>query len=183
MKDTPIFVNSVDTIEETKVEVKQTITNTDNIYDIYIIACHLDPNLEYLRQQTNKIIIGIGEASILYSKILGKRFSIIGSSSTTVQLKTEMVKRYGGERELDMVGYPLETDSSHELRDKLLNASRASVEKHDSKSIVLGCAGFTGVDAYIEQDLGVEVIDGIIISLMIADDYAKYKLYKESLFK
>ena len=44
--------------------------------------------------------------------------------------------------------------------------------------LVTGCAGFIGVDSYIEKRLGKEVIDGVIASLIIADGYAKYKEFK-----
>lgn len=177
MTNTPFFINSTETIDATTNEVLATIKEKEDEYNIFIIACHLDPNLEYIRQQTEKIVIGIGEASVLFAKTLGMNYSIIGSSDKTVELKTDMVTRYGAKKELDYVGYP-DPEMEGTLEEKLYSASVNAVEKYDSSAIVLGCAGFIGVDSYIEKRLGKEVIDGVIASLIIADGYAKYKEFK-----
>ena len=77
MQNTPIFINSQETIDATTDEVVKSIKNNEKEYDIFIIGCHLDPNLDKLREVTDNIVIGIGEASVLYTKILGMRYSII----------------------------------------------------------------------------------------------------------
>lgn len=178
MKNTPEFVDSKETIERTYEEVKETILENEREYDIFILGCHLDPNLEKLRRDTEKIVIGIGEASILFCKILGKRFSIVGSSDKTVKLKEDMTARYGARDDLDYVGYPDE-NSKKSLVEKLSEESVRVIEKYNSDAIVLGCAGFVNFDAYIEREAGKDVIDGVIAALIIADGYAKYKKYKK----
>lgn len=177
MQNTPIFINSQETIDATTDEVVKSIKNNEKEYDIFIIGCHLDPNLDKLREVTDNIVIGIGEASVLYTKILGMRYSIIGSSDKTVKLKTEMVNRYGAQKELDYVGYPSE-DAEGSLTEKLNEASKNAIKDYNSDAIVLGCAGFVGIDSYIESKTGKEVIDGVIAALIIADGYAKYKEFK-----
>jgi|GEM_PF-3072551 len=177
MTDTPDFVGSQDTIDKTFDSVKKTILESKNNYDLFILACHLDPNLERLRKDTKQTILGIGECSLLFSKMLGKTFSIIGSSEKTVNLKRDMTERYGALDMLDYIGYPDE-DSSGDLVDKLADASGKAIKEYDSDAIVLGCAGFVDYDSYIEKKIGKEVIDGVVISLIIADGYAKYKSYK-----
>lgn len=180
MKDTSKFIDSKETIERTYNETLKTIKDLENIYDIFILACHLDPNLEKLRRQTDKVLIGICESSLLYSKILGKRFSIIGSSNKTVQLKKELVNKYGASSNLDFVGYPDESVNG-DLKERLLSASYDTKLEYNSDAIVLGCAGFVGIDSYIEKKLGIEVIDGVYTSLIVADGYAKYHKYKNSI--
>lgn len=177
MQNTPIFINSQETIDATTDEVVKSIKNNEKEYDIFIIGCHLDPNLDKLREVTDNIVIGIGEASVLYTKILGMRYSIIGSSDKTVKLKTEMVNRYGAQKELDYVGYSSE-DAEGSLTEKLNEASKNAIKDYNSDAIVLGCAGFVGIDSYIESKTGKEVIDGVIAALIIADGYAKYKEFK-----
>ncbi|NMW84178.1 hypothetical protein HKO22_00260 [Peptoniphilus sp. AGMB00490] len=173
----PKFVFSEETIKETFDGVSKIIKENKENYDIFILACHLDPNLFELRKLTDKIILGIGECSILFSKMLGKTYSIIGSSDKTVKLKIDMTNRYGALDGLVDVGYPKE-QTNNELKDDLLNASIDSLNKNEADSIVLGCAGFVGIDAFIESHLKKDVFDGIIVSMMIADNYAKYKYYK-----
>ena len=40
--------------------------------------------------------------------------------------------------------------------------------------IVLGCAGLTGMDKLIEQELGVTVLDGVICALIVATGLVRY---------
>lgn len=179
MKKSPKFVFSEQTIKDTYEEVSEAIVKNENNYEIFIIACHLDPNLYELRKLTDKIVLGIGECSVLFSKMLGKTFSIIGSSDKTVELKKDMVDRYGALDKLKDIGYPEE--SEEDLKNSLLKASLNSINKYNADSIVLGCAGFVGVDAFIESNLKKDVFDGIIVALMISENYAKYKEYKANL--
>lgn len=179
MKDTPEFIGSKETIVESFNSVKETILENKDKFDLFILACHLDPNLQKLRAETKQIILGIGECSLLFCKMLGKRFSIVGSSEKTVELKNDMVSRCGAEDGLDYIGYP-DKESSDLLVEKLSDASKKAINNYNSDAIVLGCAGFVDFDSYIESKIDRDVIDGVIVSLMIADDYAKYKKYKNN---
>lgn len=179
MKDTPEFIGSNETIAESFNSVKETILENKDKFDLFILACHLDPNLQKLRTETKQIILGIGECSLLFCKMLGKRFSIVGSSEKTVELKNDMVSRYGAEDGLDYIGYP-DKESSDLLVERLSDASKKAINNYNSDAIVLGCAGFVDFDSYIESKIDRDVIDGVIVSLMIADDYAKYKKYKNN---
>ena len=178
MKNTPEFIGSQETINKTFNSLKKSILENKDKYEIFILACHLDPNLQALREETKQTILGIGECSLLFCKMLGKKFSIVGSSDKTVELKNDMVSRYGAEDCLDYIGYP-EGDSSESLVDRLSDASKKAIDNHNSDVIVLGCAGFVDFDSYIEPKIDRDVIDGVIVSLMIADNYAKYKNYKK----
>lgn len=178
MKNTPEFIGSQETINKTFNSLKKSILENKDKYEIFILACHLDPNLQALREETKQTILGIGECSLLFCKMLGKKFSIVGSSDKTVELKNNMVSRYGAEDCLDYIGYP-EGDSSESLVDRLSDASKKAIDNHNSDVIVLGCAGFVDFDSYIESKIDRDVIDGVIVSLMIADNYAKYKNYKK----
>lgn len=178
MKNTPEFIGSQETINKTFNSLKKSILENKDKYEIFILACHLDPNLQALREETKQTILGIGECSLLFCKMLGKKLSIVGSSDKTVELKNDMVSRYGAEDCLDYIGYP-EGDSSESLVDRLSDASKKAIDNHNSDVIVLGCAGFVDFDSYIESKIDRDVIDGVIVSLMIADNYAKYKNYKK----
>lgn len=178
MKNTPEFIGSQETINKTFNSLKKSILENKDKYEIFILACHLDPNLQALREETKQTILGIGECSLLFCKMLGKKFSIVGSSDKTVELKNDMVSRYGAEDCLDYIGYP-EGDSSESLVDRLSDASKKAIDNHNSDVLVLGCAGFVDFDSYIESKIDRDVIDGVIVSLMIADNYAKYKNYKK----
>jgi len=46
-------------------------------YDGFIIACHSDIGVDLLRELTDKLVMGIGEASMLFALPLGHKFSIL----------------------------------------------------------------------------------------------------------
>lgn len=177
LSDSPEFIYSKETIDQTYEPLLKKIKEEEDNYDIFIISCHLDPNLEKIRQKTKKLVIGIGQASVLMAQALGLRFSIIGSSDKTVGLKTQMVEDYGGSDMLDYVGYPDE-NARGELKGRLLLAGEDAINRYDSSAIILGCAGYVGIDSYIEEHLGVHVIDGLLAAIGLAEFYHKYKAYK-----
>lgn len=64
----------------------------------------------------------------------------------------------------------------------LCKASGDVISECNSDAIILGCAGFVNVDAYIQNKLETDIIDGVAVSLLMADIYAKYEKTK-SLFE
>lgn len=173
----PVFIDSKETIDQTFKGLEKMIKEKASQYDIFILACHLDPNLERLRENTGEIILGIGDASIYFAKALGLRFSIVGSSAKTVELKRSMVERYGASGMLDNIAFP-EPQASGDLRDRLLKSSEDSIANYGSDAIILGCAGFAGMDSCIEEKTSRLVIDGPLAALIIANGHGRYLSYK-----
>ncbi|WP_138160562.1 aspartate/glutamate racemase family protein [Peptoniphilus catoniae] len=174
--NTPKLIITKEDIEDTYDELAKIIKEQEDTYDIFIIACHLDPNLKELRKITEKIVLGICEVSVLFAKMLGKSFSIIGASKDTVNMKHELVKSYGADDSLDRVSYIEKTKDS--LKDNLYDAADKIEFNNKSDSIILGCAGFSHLDGYLEKSLQRDVIDGVALSILLSDTYARYKELK-----
>ena len=137
-------------------------------YDGFIIACHLDPCLDAAKEITGKPVMGIGEVSMRMAPLLGRKFSVVGSSSTTTYLKRRMVEQYGLEKFLASVRAPKPewTGSQEEL---LIRAAGQAVREDGADVIVLGCAGFTGLDEAIKDDVKVPVLDGVACALAVME--------------
>ncbi|MGD9821387.1 MAG: aspartate/glutamate racemase family protein, partial [Aminobacteriaceae bacterium] len=58
--------------------------------------------------------------------------------------------------------------------ERLIAAGRRAVEEDMAEVLVLGCAGFAGLDKRMEKELGVPVLDGVICALIIASGLVKY---------
>jgi allantoin racemase len=55
-----------------------------------------------------------------------------------------------------------------------LEVAKLAVEEDMAEVIVLGCAGMTSLDKYIQKALNVPVLDGVICALIITMGFLKY---------
>ena len=58
--------------------------------------------------------------------------------------------------------------------DVFLPPARAAVEEDGANALVLGCAGLTGLDKSIQEELRVPVLDGVVSALIIATGFVGY---------
>ena len=55
-------------------------------YDVAIIGCALDPGLEVARSAVDIPVVGLGEASLLVSQMVGKRFAVVTVSELSIPI-------------------------------------------------------------------------------------------------
>lgn len=165
VKSSPEFIGSYVDIAMAAQGILDCIKENENKYDAFILACHLDPNLDAAKEITNKLVVGIGEVSMKMASLLGRNFSVIGSSNKTTPLKQELVVKYGLKKYCSSIRTPSEEQINLSLEEKLILAAKEAVEKDKVDILVLGCAGFTGIDKKIEKEVGVKVLDGVLCSL------------------
>ena len=150
------------------------IKEKEDEYDAFIIACHGDPNLDLLKEVSNKLVVGIGEASMKIASMLGHKFSIIVSGEKGIPNKEFMVRKYGLENSLAST---VVANSSGEVdwknQENLINAARKAIEEDMSEVIVLGCAGMGHVAVKMQEELKVPVLDGVTCALIIASGLVK----------
>lgn len=145
-------------------------------YDGFIIACHSDIAIDLLRELTAKPVIGIGEASMLYSLPLGHKFSILSLKRKKIPQKEDLVKKYGLENRCASIrstGLGV-VATEKDKREKLLKEGMAAVIEDGAEVLILGCAGMAGLDKEIEQAVKVPVIDGVPCALMIIESFVRY---------
>ena len=61
-------------------------------FDGFIVACHSDPNLDVLKEQAVKPVVGIGEASMKLASMLGHSFSILSTDKHSIPGKLALVR-------------------------------------------------------------------------------------------
>ncbi len=144
-------------------------------FDAFIIACHADPNLDLLKEASPKPVVGIAEASMKLATMLGHSFSVIGPVDKSSANKAALVDKYGLKRDLASIrAADLEGDES--LEDRLVSAGRRAISEDKAEVLVLGCAGFAGLDKRMSQVLQVPVLDGITCAVIIATGLVNYGL-------
>jgi len=147
-------------------------------YDGFIIACHSDVGVDLLRELTEKPVIGIGEASMLFALPLGHKFSILSLKRKKIPQKEDLVRKYGLENRcasIRITGLGV-IASDEEKREKLMKEGIKAVKEDEAEVLILGCAGMAGFDKEIEKIVGVPVIDGVVSALLIMESLIRYRV-------
>ena len=120
-------------------------------FDAFIVACHDDPNLDVIKEITTKPVIGIGEASMKMASMLGHRFSVVSTSKHSIPIKEELVRKYHLQNVLASVRAPDEVMKKYNEKEMYLEVAKLAIEEEMAEVIVLGCAGLTGLDKYMQK--------------------------------
>ena len=151
--------------------------------DGIVIACYSDHSTIYALRELGDIpVIGIAEASMYVACMLGHRFSVVTTGEAWEPLLWDAVRQYGLEqrcasvRSTRMAVLDLEAATPERTNQLILEESRRALEEDDAEVICLGCAGMTGLDKELEQELGVPVLDGVVCALKLLEGFHGYGL-------
>jgi allantoin racemase len=151
------------------------VRKNENGCDAFVIACHCDPNLDVLKEITQKPVVGIGESSMRIASMLGRRFSIIQTKEESVPMKEALVRKYQLQGALASVRAPKPGHQKMDEDEKFAAVAREAIEEARADVIVLGCAGLTGMDKRLQNELGIPVLDGVVCGLIMAAALIRYR--------
>ena len=151
----------------------QIVKENEAEYDAFIVACHCDPNLDLLKQITDKPVVGIGEASMKLATMLGHSFSVVSAGKHSIPNKRALIHKYGLDNDCASVRGPQDDFDDPSVVGPYLNAAQIAMEEDLAEVIVLGCAGFAGMSEKMSAELGVPVLDGVVSALIIATGLVK----------
>jgi Asp/Glu/hydantoin racemase len=130
--------------------------------DAYVIACVSDPGLEAVREVTDRPVIGPFRTAVLAALARADRFGVIAFVEASKARQRRVLLALGAESRLaatEALNLPMSALTDPEApRAALLKAGRRLVEA-GSGAVVLGCTGMAGHRAFLEQALGVPVIE------------------------
>ncbi len=148
--------------------------NENPAADAYIIACFGDPGLLAAREIATGPVIGIAEAAMHAASFISTGFSIVTTLERTRIIAEQLVRNYGMERHCrrvratDIPVLELDMPSSN-ARKMILQECENALLEDKSGAIVLGCAGMADLNQFLEQKLGVPVIDGVTAAVKFAE--------------
>ena len=145
-------------------------------FDGFVVACHSDPNLDVLKEISNKPVVGIGEASMKLASMLGHRFSVLSDNAHSIPNKQDLARKYHLENALASVRAPARRGEKKSEEDIYTETALRAIDEDGAEVLVLGCAGLTGFDKPIEARTRAPVLDGIICALIIISGLIKYKV-------
>lgn len=170
----PPFIGKYEDHVRIGVDMINLVRENENDYDAFIIACHSDPNIDAIKEITNKPVVGIGEASMKLASMIGHSFSVIAPVERTIPNKYALIRKYHLEDVVASVRTPKTKMGECPEGERLMEAAKVAIEEDMAEVLVLGCAGFAGLDKEMEKELGVPVLDGVICALIIATGLVRY---------
>ena len=172
--EAPVFIETYEDQVKTAPGMIRMVREKEGTFDAFIIACHCDPNLDVLKEITAKPVVGIGEASMKIASMLGHSFSVVSPADHSIPNKEALIRKYHLQDMLASIRVPPEEKQGASEEEKFLAAAEAALKEDKAEVIVLGCAGLSGLDKFIQEKLGVPVLDGVICALIIASGLVRY---------
>lgn len=165
----PPFIVTYSDIAATTEGMLQILRENEEKYDAFLVGCHGDPNLDLLREVTDKLVIGIGEASMKIASMLGHKFTILSPGDRGMPNKEVRIQRYHLENYVASIVSSNQGGIDWQSKEPLIRAGKLAMERDGCEVIVLGCAGLGHIAADLEAELGIPVLDSVTCGLILAE--------------
>lgn len=141
--------------------------------DGYVIACFGDPGLLAARELAPGPVLGIAEAAMHAASFVATGFSIVTTLSRTRVIAQQLVENYGMTRfcrNIRAIDLPvLELETEGHARKMIVEECRIALVEDRCGAIVLGCGGMADLPAYISNEIGIPVIDGVSVAVKFVE--------------
>ncbi|WP_276529525.1 aspartate/glutamate racemase family protein [Paracoccus pantotrophus] len=137
--------------------------------DGIVVACFDDPGIAACRELASGPVLGICEAAVKAASMLATSFSVVTTLPRSVPVIEHLIHGYGLShqcRRVRAASIPvlaLEEPGSNariKVRDEILCAIR----EDRCEAVVLGCAGMADLTAWLSEETGIPVIDGVSVA-------------------
>ena len=155
--------------------IKNIVEAEKSGFDAAVIGCALDPGLGESRELVKMPVIGAGEACLhMASMLTAGRISFLVGCRKHIPRLAEKARIYGFESRIASWRV-LDVGVAQMLRDReATNAAvhreaRAAVEEDGAEVVCLGCTGLVGQAMGLQEELGVPVLDPVLIGIKMAE--------------
>ena len=143
-------------------------------FDAIILACFCEVGVEAAREVSTVPVFGLEEPTLAMALVLGSKFGVMTEKRPRVAMKERHVRRYGllermaSIRPLELSVAELDADPERTQKTGMALARRI-VEDDGAEVIIMGCAAMAGYSDAIERELGVPVLDPLVVTLKLAE--------------
>lgn len=155
------------------VEVHKMIVDAEKQgYNGVVIACYGDPGIEAAKELVNIPVVGITEASYALARMLATKFLVVVSAETAVPRQIRYIKSLGipdvqyAVRPIGLTVLGVMSDRMS-AKDLIAENCKIALKETGSELIVMGCSGFSGLRADLEDHLQVPIIDPVVAGVHI----------------
>ncbi len=157
-------------------------------FDAIVINCFDDPGLDAAREVSNKLVLGIGETSMITALLLGHRIAIVSTGEQSIPIYHRKAMTLGIEdRVVHIAGIDVGVldirKNIDKIKEILLREIENSVRQHGSEVVILGCGGFIGLAEELSAKAGVPVIDPTMVTVKVAESLVGLRLKHSRIFK
>ncbi len=154
--------------------VMETLGAIEPDYDAVVVAAFGDPGLGGARELLSMPVVGLSEAAMLTSCMLGARFAIVSFSATLGPWYRECVAYHGLEARLAAIRF---ADGAFadigsvqdEMRERIVEICRRTVAEDEADVVILAGAPLAGLAGAIAADVPVPVVDGVAAAVRQAE--------------
>ena len=142
-------------------------------FDAVIMAGYGEHGREGMRQLLDVPVVDITEASAMLACLVGHRFGVITTMASAIpgihdSLSTlGLLSRCAGIRAASLPVASIDQDPAASIT--ALTATGRALLADGADALVLGCAGFAGLDTALEEALGVPVLDSVASAVRLAE--------------
>lgn len=129
----------------------------------FVIACFSDPGIHAVREATKRPVLGISECGVMTAMTLGQNVGVIAILKKSIGRHSRYFNALGVANrvvaELPLGMGVLELSDSARTRAGLKRVGEKLRDELLADVIVLGCAGMAGHRQWLEQTLGIPVVE------------------------
>lgn len=149
------------------------VERIDEPFDAIVLAGFGEHGREGMRQRWPVPVVDITEAAPMLANLVAHRYGIVTTLSSAVPVIWDSLEHAGLQQRCVAVrASEIPVSSIHDdvdaVADALETEARALLAQ-GAEAIVLGCAGFAGLDTVLGARLGVPVIDGVDAAVRLAE--------------
>lgn len=141
--------------------------------DGYVVACFGDTGVHAAREIARGPVVGMSEAALYAAASLAHSFTIVTLPRRTRAHALRVLHETGlahrcTVRAIDVAVLDLEHEAEAMLP-ALAAEARLGLEQDGAEAVILGCAGLSELVDPLERELGVPVIDGVLVGLKMVE--------------
>lgn len=154
--------------------IQKTVEAEKQGYDAVVLGCFYDPGLRETRELVKIPVVGVCEASLHIASMLSAgKFSILVGRRKWIPKMADNAKTYGftdkiaSWRVLDLTVTDMK--DADKTQAAILREAKAAVEQDMAECVVLGCTGMAGQAKKAQEELGVPVLDPVLMGVKMAE--------------
>jgi allantoin racemase len=142
-------------------------------YDAVFISCTDDVALSAAREVAKIPIVAPLEVSVLVASTLGEKFSILAVLKSEIPVFYRRLRGYGAIGRLASIkSIDIPVLDLHSKREEVMKSliakAKEAIEQDGADTIILGCTGMLGMAKDIQNEVGLPVIDPVLVAVKYA---------------